>query len=198
MHEGILAGTMVLVLHCWSGLTQSMPFISANCNDDIRLPCRVSSQGSVYRYVVWYKNETAIIKRKQNDMTFYNKSSPASLGVQDTLVLQNVQPIDSGIYQCFLAADVGQKDMESFVSLKVSECVTVSPTWTTSGGLCIHDVVELSSLWSMVGFIIFSLCKIIFCTIIVIVCRRQRGSEARYRSGKLRNDSCKHRDKRHR
>ncbi|XP_017324132.1 uncharacterized protein LOC108265860 isoform X2 [Ictalurus punctatus] len=188
---------MVLVLHYWSGLTQGMPFISANCRDDIRLPCSVSNQGSVYRYVVWYKNETAIIKRKYNDVTFYNKSSPASLGVQDTLVLQNVQPFDSGIYQCFLAADVGQKDRESFVLLTVSECVTVSPTWTTSGGVCIQNVVEVSILWSLVGFSLFSLCKIIFCTIIVTVCKKQRGSEARRRSGKLRNDSCKHRDKRH-
>ncbi|XP_017324134.1 uncharacterized protein LOC108265860 isoform X3 [Ictalurus punctatus] len=159
MHEGIWAWIMVLVLHYWSGLTQGMPFISANCRDDIRLPCSVSNQ--------------------------------------DTLVLQNVQPFDSGIYQCFLAADVGQKDRESFVLLTVSECVTVSPTWTTSGGVCIQNVVEVSILWSLVGFSLFSLCKIIFCTIIVTVCKKQRGSEARRRSGKLRNDSCKHRDKRH-
>lgn len=47
--------------------------------------------------MVWYRNETAIIKRKINEVTFYNKSSPASLGVQDTLVLQNMQPSDSDI-----------------------------------------------------------------------------------------------------
>lgn len=111
----------MLVLCCWSGLSQNVPAsITANCNEDISLPCRVSNPGSNYRYIVWYRNITAVIKRKFNEVTFYNKSSPASLGVQDTLVLQNVQPSDSGYYQCFLAAEVGQKDKQSFVSLTVS------------------------------------------------------------------------------
>ncbi|MCI4380730.1 hypothetical protein PGIGA_G00243300 [Pangasianodon gigas] len=188
MYGGIWAWTLVLVLCCWSGLSQQVPFIPANCNDDIRLPCSVSDPGSNYRYMVWYRNDTAIIKRKINEVTFYNKSSPASLGVQDTLVLQNVQPSDSGYYQCFLAAEVGKKDRQSFVSLTVSECVTVSPTWTTSGNLCILDVVEISVLWSLTGFSLISLSKIIFCFIIVKVCKRHRGSEARHRSRRRRND----------
>lgn len=94
--------------------------IQAKCNEDIRLPCSVNEKSDTYRYIVWYRNKTAIIKRKYNDVTFYNKSSPASLGVRGSLVLQNVQTSDSGHYQCFLAADVGQKDRESHVLLTVS------------------------------------------------------------------------------
>ncbi|TSN76515.1 Transcription factor 15 [Bagarius yarrelli] len=115
----IAAWILVLVLHCWSGLSQP-DNVLANCNDDIRLPCSVSKPGTTYRYMVWYRNETAIIKKKINDVLFFNNSSPASLGVQDTLVLQNAQPSDNGYYQCFLAADVGQKDRHSYVSLTVS------------------------------------------------------------------------------
>lgn len=111
------AWILVLVLCCWSGLSQN---VTANCNEDIKLPCSVSYPGINYRYLVWYRDVTAIIKRKLNNVTFYNKSSPASLGVQDTLVLLNVQPSDSGYYQCFLAAEVGQKDRQSYVSLTVS------------------------------------------------------------------------------
>lgn len=108
----------MLVLNCCSVLSQHL--ILAECNEDISLPCKVSKQGGTYRYMVWYRNDTAIIKRKLNDVIFYNKSSPASLGVRDSLVLQNVQTSDSGYYQCFLAADVGQKDRQSDVSLTVS------------------------------------------------------------------------------
>ncbi|MCJ8734844.1 hypothetical protein PDJAM_G00239920 [Pangasius djambal] len=82
MYGGIWAWILVLVLCCWSDLSQQVPFIPANCNDDIRLPCSVSDP--------------------------------------DTLVLQNVQPSDSGYYQCFLAAEVGKKDRQSFISLTVS------------------------------------------------------------------------------
>ncbi|KAF7695460.1 hypothetical protein HF521_007183 [Silurus meridionalis] len=145
------------------------------------------------------RNETAIIKRNVNTVTFYNKSSPASLGVQGALVLQNVKPSDSGLYQCFLAANVGHKDMQSNVLLKVSECPTVSPFWTTTGKLCIPNVVEVPLLWSLLGFSFFSLAKILFCTITVIICKKQRGSEARSRSksGRRRSDSYKHRNIKH-
>ncbi|KAK3540337.1 hypothetical protein QTP70_029577 [Hemibagrus guttatus] len=196
MPEGIWARSLLLVLHCWSSLSQQI-HIRAKCNEDISLPCSVNEQSDTYRYMVWYKNETAIIKRKFNDVTFYNKSSPASLGVRGTLVLQNVQTSDSGYYQCYLAADVGQKDKQSYVSLTVSECVTVSPTWSPPGGQCSLDVVEVSVLWSLLGFSVISISKVIFCTITVIVCKKQKGNEARNRSRKQSNSSYKPRDKRY-
>lgn len=113
----IAAWTLVVVLYCQRCLSQN---VTAICNEDVNLPCRASESGSRYRYMVWYRDSTAIIKRKANEVTFYNKSSLASLGVQDALVLQNVQPSDSGYYQCFLAADVGDKDRQSYVSLSVA------------------------------------------------------------------------------
>ncbi|KAK2841229.1 hypothetical protein Q7C36_012808 [Tachysurus vachellii] len=195
MPEGIWAWTLVLVLHCCSVLSQQ--FILAECNEDIHLPCGVSEQGGTYRYMVWYRNDTAIIKRKLNDVTFYNKSSPASLGVRDTLVLQNVQTSDSGHYQCFLAADIGQKDRHSDVSLTVSECVTVRPTWISTEDQCTLDVVEVSILWSLLGFTLISISKIIFCTIIVIACKKQKEREARNRSWRQSYNSYKHQDKRY-
>ncbi|XP_058245546.1 uncharacterized protein LOC131352966 isoform X1 [Hemibagrus wyckioides] len=196
MPKGIWAWSLVLVLHCWSSLSQQM-HIQAKCNEDIILPCSVNKLSDTYRYIVWYRNETAIIKRKVNDVTFYNKSSPASLGVRGSLVLQNVQTSDSGYYQCFLAADVGQKDRESHVLLTVSECVTVSPTWSSPGGQCSLDVVEVSVLWSLLGFSLISISKVIFCTITVIVCKKQKGSEARNGSRRQSNGSYKPRDKRY-
>ncbi|XP_027022346.2 uncharacterized protein LOC113655790 isoform X2 [Tachysurus fulvidraco] len=195
MPEGIWAWTLVLVLHCCSVLSQHS--ILAKCNEDISLPCSVSEQGGTYRYMVWYRNDTAIIKKKLNDVTFYNKSSPASLGVRDTLVLQNVQTSDSGYYQCFLAADVGQRDRQSDVSLTVSECVTVRPTWISTEDQCTLDVVEVSIMWSLLGFTLISISKVILCTIIVIVCKKQKKPEMRNRSRRQSYNCHKDRDKRY-
>ncbi|KAG9270883.1 hypothetical protein AMEX_G15889, partial [Astyanax mexicanus] len=107
----------MVALHC--GTLEGTDHFKASCNDDVILPCRVRDQTEKYRYVIWYRDNSAIIKRKNNDLTLFNNST-ASLGVKESLVLWRVKPYDSGKYQCFLAADIGAKDAESQVTLTVS------------------------------------------------------------------------------
>ncbi|KAL7828724.1 hypothetical protein SRHO_G00323580 [Serrasalmus rhombeus] len=114
--------------------------------------------------------------QKNNEVTFYNKSSPASLGVHEALVLQQVQPYDSGKYQCFLAADIGEKDAESYVSLNVSECPTMRPTWPTTSNQCLFEVVEIPALWAVLPFILLCLVKVAICFITILICQKIRGS----------------------
>ncbi|KAL6459061.1 hypothetical protein MHYP_G00325330 [Metynnis hypsauchen] len=174
MHEGFWAWLMVLALH--SGIVDSIDSVQASCNDDVTLPCAVRQQQNKYRYIVWYRQNIAILKRKNNEVTFYNKSSPASLGVREALVLQQVQPYDSGQYQCFLAADIGEKDAESYVSLNVSECPTMRPTWPTTSNQCLFEVVEIPALWAVLPFILLCLVKVAICFITILVCQKIRGS----------------------
>ncbi|KAI4885595.1 hypothetical protein NFI96_013027 [Prochilodus magdalenae] len=175
MYTGLWAWLLVLALH--SGMVKCMAPIQANCNDNVRLPCTVREHQDKYRYIIWYRNNTAIIKRKNNSMTFYNKSSPASLGEGEALVLQQVKPYDSGQYQCFLAADIGGKDIESHVLLSVSECTTMHPTTTCVPNMCHYDMVEIPALWAVLPFILFCLFKVGLCFISILVCQKIRGSE---------------------
>ncbi|XP_072537691.1 uncharacterized protein [Salminus brasiliensis] len=177
MQEWIWAWLLVLALHC--GTLEGMYSIQASCNDDVTLPCQVRDATDKYRYIVWYRNNIAVIKRKNNDVTFYNKSSPASLGVKESLVLRQVQPNDTGQYQCFLAADIGAKDIESYVSLVVSECETMVPTeLSTADPLlsCPVHVLEIPALWAVLPFILFCLIKVGLCFIATLVCKKMSGS----------------------
>ncbi|XP_043102995.1 uncharacterized protein LOC122350516 isoform X2 [Puntigrus tetrazona] len=158
-------------LHC--GITEGLDLITDNCNDIIRLPCTATNRTKTYRYIMWYKADTVpIIKRKNNEYTYYNVSS-VSLHDDDTLVLKNAQPSDSGQYKCYLAAEVGGRNDESLVGLNISECLsTVYPITTTIPGEFCPAVEELTVPWAVIGLSLISVTKVILCIAAVGVCDR--------------------------
>ncbi|XP_073675836.1 uncharacterized protein [Garra rufa] len=160
-------------LHC--GISEDTEVIKGNCNDTVRLPCKAADRTKTYRYIMWYKTEKSpIIKRKSNSYTLYNFTS-ISLGDKETLVLNGVQPSDSGKYKCYLAADVGGQNDESSVVLNISECLnlsTVYPISTTVPADSCPAVEELTVPWAVIGLSLITVTKIVLCIITVGVCDR--------------------------
>ncbi|XP_056585627.1 uncharacterized protein LOC130407021 [Triplophysa dalaica] len=161
------------------GKLKGMDSIEGNCNDVIRLPCKAIDQTNKYRYSMWYKiitekNRTAIIKKKSGDITHYNNyNNSASLGEKETLELQRINLNLSGIYLCYLAADVGGQNVESFIRLNISECMYLSTSQpSTVTAVYCPSVLEFSVPWALLGFFLISLTKIILCIITVGVCNR--------------------------
>lgn len=156
-----------------------MDSIDGSCSDVIGLPCKATDRTNKYRYIMWYKktsekNLTAIIKKKSGSITHYNNySNSASLGEKETLELHRTNPLDSGVYKCYLAADVGGQNEESYIRLNISECVylsTLQPSTVTA--VSCPDVSEFSVSWALLGFSLISMTKIILCIITVGVCDR--------------------------
>nr|XP_055024417.1 uncharacterized protein LOC129414397 isoform X3 [Misgurnus anguillicaudatus]XP_055024418.1 uncharacterized protein LOC129414397 isoform X3 [Misgurnus anguillicaudatus] len=167
------------------GTLDGMDSIEGNCNDVIRLPCKATSRTNKYRYSMWYKvikqERIAIIKKKNYNISTYNNYS-ASLGDKETLVLHSVNPLDSGVYECYLAADVGGQNVESSVRLNISECTYLTTLRPTTAPC--HEL-QLPVSWVLLGFSLISLVKIILCIVSVGVCnqvvfkRIQRKQEVR-------------------
>ncbi|XP_039535324.1 uncharacterized protein LOC120484289 isoform X3 [Pimephales promelas] len=157
-------------LHC--GISESVDFIEGNCNDVIRLPCKATDRTTTYRYVIWYKIESKpvpIIKRKNgSDSTFYNLTS-VSLGEKAALKLHNVQPSDSGEYKCYLAAEVGGRNDDSFIRLNISECLDVSTVYpsTMIPDDSFPDTEDTTVHWAVLCLFLFSMAKIILCIVTV-------------------------------
>ncbi|XP_026101035.1 uncharacterized protein LOC113072103 isoform X2 [Carassius auratus] len=161
----------IAALHCGT----SEDFIMGNCNDTIRLPCEATDRTKMYRYIMWYKTESPIIKRKNQEYTYYSNVTSFSLGLDEALVLHNVQSSDSGEYKCYLAAEVGGRNDQSSIRLNISECLnvsTVKPITTMIPAESCPAVAELTVPWAVIGFSLISLSKVIFCIITVGVCDR--------------------------
>ncbi|KAK7146135.1 hypothetical protein R3I93_013770 [Phoxinus phoxinus] len=163
-------------LHC--GISESMDSIKGNCNDVVRLPCKATDRTTTYRYVIWYKIERTpipIIKRKNGVDTHFSNFTSVSLGEKVALELHNVQPSDSGEYKCYLAAEVGGRNDDSFITLNISECLqevsTVYPSTMIPDDTC-PAVEDITVLWAVLGLSLFSMAKIILCIVTVGVCNR--------------------------
>ncbi|XP_056093495.1 uncharacterized protein LOC130072428 isoform X2 [Rhinichthys klamathensis goyatoka] len=171
-------------LHC--GISESVDSIEGSCNDVIRLPCKATDRTTTYRYVIWYRIESKpipIIKRKNGEDTTFNNLTSVSLGEKEELKLHNVQPSDSGEYKCYLAAEVGGRNDDSFIRLNISECldVTVSTVYPST---MIHDdsfpaAEDTTVHWVVLCLSLFSMAKIILCIVTVGVCDRAIFSTAR-------------------
>ncbi|XP_056320454.1 uncharacterized protein LOC130234198 [Danio aesculapii] len=179
--------------------------INGNCNDVIRLPCKATNQTKKFRYVIWYKvleiENSPIIKKRGKEVTYFNSTSNLTsvfLGEKETLELHNVQPSDSGTYRCYLAANVGGQNYDSFIGLNISECVqmsTVYPSTIIATDSC-SAATDLSTSWTAVSFILISVTKIILCIIVVGVCdqvifRTRRKQQDGTGSTNGKSSSCK-------
>ncbi|KAF4109880.1 hypothetical protein G5714_009132 [Onychostoma macrolepis] len=160
-------------LHC--GITEDINFIMGNCNDTIRLPCTATNRTKSYRYVMWYKTDNLpIIKRKKTEFAYYNLTN-VSLELDETLVLKNVQPSDSGLYRCYLAAEVGGRNDESLIGLNISECLDVSTGYFIATMIPTDScpaVKELTVSWAVIVLSLISVSKLILCIATVGVCDR--------------------------
>ncbi|XP_051525243.1 uncharacterized protein LOC127424264 isoform X2 [Myxocyprinus asiaticus] len=188
-------------LHC--EILEGMDSIEGKCNDEIILPCKATDQTDKYRYAIWRKKnthgapDTPIIKKKNHNITHYYMLTSVSLKGKESLELHNVMPSDSGVYECYLAADVGGRNQASLIRLNISECVhvrTVYPTTMVTNMSC-PAVVEFSVPWAVLGLSLFSLAKIILCIVAVGVCdqvifkRLRRKQDVR--GSKRETSSCK-------
>ncbi|XP_051965133.1 uncharacterized protein LOC127631163 [Xyrauchen texanus] len=179
-------------LHC--EIVDSIDSVEGKCKDEIILPCKATNQTDNYRYAIWRKKnthgrqDTAIIKKKNGIITHYYNSTSVFLKSKEALELHNVTPSDSGLYECFLAADVGGQNQVSLIRLNISECVYVRSARTVYPTTSCPDVVEFSGQWAVLSLSLFSLAKIILCIVAVGVCdqvifrrirRKQAVGEAR-------------------
>ncbi|XP_036390303.1 uncharacterized protein LOC118781391 isoform X2 [Megalops cyprinoides] len=110
--------------------------ISAECRENITLPCDAIHHSKTFRAVTWYKfnisQRTGIVRKNSQVVKSYNFPRVAVFGDKECLMLPDVRPEDSGTYECLVSANVGGTNRDSMVFLNVSECVTPAPAVFTT------------------------------------------------------------------
>ncbi|XP_053281463.1 uncharacterized protein LOC128442876 isoform X3 [Pleuronectes platessa] len=111
--------------------TQSSAGIQAVCGGDVSLPCRYEDIESInFISVTWYKlnnqsrNGIILRKKRENRTTAFTSARASDFGDKYSLMLRNVTPEDSGNYDCYIAANIGGTNRNSYVYLTVQDCVT--------------------------------------------------------------------------
>ncbi|XP_058860434.1 uncharacterized protein LOC131702176 [Acipenser ruthenus] len=162
--------------------------VTAQCGDTVSLPCRAIERSSSYRTATWYKmnstHQTGILRKASSKVTPYILfNRKASLGEREALVLSDVRPGDSGMYQCYLSAQLGGTNQQTSIHLEVQECVTALSTspvqWVSSATLspsgnttarCELQVTEVSISMLVVGFAGVGLIKVVLSVCITVGC----------------------------
>ncbi|XP_032646866.1 uncharacterized protein LOC116831172 [Chelonoidis abingdonii] len=106
--------------------------IRVQCGETAILPCPTAA-GRMHNYwaIGWYKvanksHEMGLIRRHENSTHVYSGTQREFLmDVQQSLVIPEVQPEDSGAYRCSLWARVGHFNQQADIVLQVSECSTL-------------------------------------------------------------------------
>ncbi|KAM9350799.1 uncharacterized protein ABDE67_008097 [Symphorus nematophorus] len=147
--------------------------------------------------VTWYqisnqKKHGIIRKGKADDsIQNYNFTRPASFGEEYSLLLTRVTPEDSGIYECAISANVGGQNINRQVELIVHDvCVThVTKAELTTvpsvlnvtqpSRLCQKQFKDLPVMWSIIGYVLVGLAKIILSLISIWVMRAVHNRSAR-------------------
>ncbi|XP_051509311.1 uncharacterized protein LOC127414937 isoform X3 [Myxocyprinus asiaticus] len=112
--------------------------ITADCRDNIILPCAALQNSQNYTSVTWYKayNETSfsiIIKVESVDTQTDKYNSSVLLDKNASLILRKVSPANTGTYECLIRAKVGGINNRSLLTLNISDCMsTVSPIFAFS------------------------------------------------------------------
>ncbi|XP_074867562.1 uncharacterized protein LOC142022036 isoform X2 [Carettochelys insculpta] len=105
--------------------------VRVQCGETATLPCP-TAPGEMHNYwaIGWYKvanesQEMGLIRRHENNTRVYSGIQREFLmDVQQSLVIPEVQPEDSGAYRCSLWARVGHFNQQADIILQVSECST--------------------------------------------------------------------------
>nr|XP_006118463.1 uncharacterized protein LOC102461217 [Pelodiscus sinensis] len=105
--------------------------VRAQCGETALLPCPTAA-GGMHNYwaIGWYKvanesHEMGLIRRHENSTRLYSGTQREFLmDEQQSLVIPEVQPEDSGTYRCSLWARVGHFNQQADIILQVAECST--------------------------------------------------------------------------
>ncbi|XP_074867567.1 CD83 antigen-like isoform X3 [Carettochelys insculpta] len=101
--------------------------VRVQCGETATLPCP-TAPGEMHNYwaIGWYKvanesQEMGLIRRHENNTRVYSGIQREFLmDVQQSLVIPEVQPEDSGAYRCSLWARVGHFNQQADIILQVS------------------------------------------------------------------------------
>uniref|UniRef100_A0A087XPH8 Si:dkey-109a10.2 n=1 Tax=Poecilia formosa TaxID=48698 RepID=A0A087XPH8_POEFO len=178
MSQVILFISLLLVHH-----TTQTHSEEKRCNEDATLKCPVFSTEDFFS-LTWYKGDTPIIRRRKGQTQPSNFSRDVDFGEDLSLFLPKVKPEDSGTYKCDIRANVGQRNKEGFVHLKVNDTECVTPTeptptvlnLTRSNQIC--PVEDFPFMWTTAGYLTVAFVKVLLSlisiqTIRVVSSRRQ-------------------------
>ncbi|XP_071777555.1 uncharacterized protein LOC139928797 [Centroberyx gerrardi] len=177
--------------------TQSPIEIQEDCNEDVSLPCP-GINGTNFRAVTWYKfinqKQVGIVRKSGSRIQHFNFSRTARFGQDHSLFLPSLTPGDSGTYECGIGANVGGKNLNTKILLTVPDCVTQAYLTTVADKLNITDtsscpmrVEELPVMWSIIGFLLIGLAKIVLSLITIGVVRAIRIKSSRQQQQRWRS-----------
>ncbi|KAJ8369881.1 hypothetical protein SKAU_G00099090 [Synaphobranchus kaupii] len=134
--------------------------INAECGENITLPCDATRHAKQYRSVTWYKFHsnirTGIIMKVGDKEKLFRTAKMAKFGEGESLLVPSVRPEDSGVYECRLAAYIGDENKESKLHLNVSECVTPTGTTVTPTGTTVTPIGTTPALDTVTGMMFTS------------------------------------------
>ncbi|XP_056433838.1 uncharacterized protein LOC130371967 [Gadus chalcogrammus] len=109
-------------------LATSSPKIVGNCKENGTLNCDGIEKGVQYNAITWTKHPSfRIIRRSRGQIWLYDFNRTAYLTDENSLLLPDLTPEDSGTYECLIGAIPGGKNSKSEVFLEVPVCVTEPP-----------------------------------------------------------------------
>ncbi|XP_059892569.1 uncharacterized protein LOC132446340 [Gadus macrocephalus] len=108
-------------------LATSSPKIVGNCKENGTLNCDGIEKGS-FNAITWTKQPSfRIIRRSRGEIWPYDFNRTAYLTDENSLLLPDLTPEDSGTYECLIGANPGGKNSRFEVILEVPVCVTEPP-----------------------------------------------------------------------
>ncbi|KAM9342642.1 uncharacterized protein KZ484_015372 isoform 2-T2 [Pholidichthys leucotaenia] len=166
---------MLLLVHC---ATESHSQVQANCNELVLLECPVVETRKDFLAVAWYKviNETKhgiIRKTKDQSPQHYNFLPKAKFVKEHSLLLPEVSLEDAGTYECAVSANVGGKNQNHEVTLKINDCV---PELTTKASLlsttqCVnqhnYQIQDLPVIWTITAYVSVAIIKTVLWLIVI-------------------------------
>ncbi|XP_042347869.1 uncharacterized protein LOC121947054 [Plectropomus leopardus] len=161
----------LLLLHY---TTQSESEIEADCHENVSVMCPGFEIDTVnFISLAWYKFNNTMkhgIIRKGRDNIIQDYGFPRSpkpqFGKKHSLLLTSVTPEDSGTYECDISANVGGRNLNLHVNLKVNDCATQTELTTTTSASnttlhCKGYGEDFPVKWGIVGYVAVGLTKIV-------------------------------------
>lgn len=145
-------------------LKEPLP-VQCAASSDCSLPCRISWKPRVaYRYLTWYREQDSAPQLGSIALLSWNLTNSTRgepLGGDVTLLpdesnaihLHNVSCTDAGLYSCFLAAPLGDKNRESQLRLSVTGCAGSLP----AGSLMTDVTLAMATVVLILSLVVFGM-----------------------------------------